>query len=293
MKKLVLILGFVFSLSFPVFAENAVLSQETEDSNAEPGYNNEEPIIHKPNYTEWPDYVLSAVKKFKETLKTDNPQLIAQNVVYPFSLGWGVPSVQNEQEFIEKYDIILPEYLRQYFIDTPMKHWGSGGNLGGVCLNYCPDAHLTDEGKIIWIKDSEELNKYREEYIAKEKQTIHPSLKNYNYNLYTMETKDWLIRIDDMEGLYEISTQIDIPNIYRFAAWKKGKTISDEPDIVIDQGHTEKDPEFRYSPEYYMFNNSEYHAIFTNDPIGPMDHIPYYIEIYKNFCSETPIMIMK
>ena len=108
-----------------------------------------------------------------------------------------------------------------------------------------------------------------------------------------METKDWLIRIDDMEGLYEVSTQIDIPNIYRFTAWKKGKTISDKPDIVIDQGHTEKDPEFRYSPEYYVFNNSEYHAIFTNEPIGPMDHIPYYIEIYKNFCSETPIMIMK
>ena len=274
MKKFVLSLGFVMALNTNVCAENIKDEQY-------------------PHYAERSDEILATAQKFKDLLKTNNPQLIAQNVVYPFSLGWGVPSIHNEQEFIEKYDIILPEYLRQYFIDSPTEQWGSGQNLGGICLNDCPDAHLTDDGKIIWIKDSEELNKYRKEYIAKEKQIIHPSLKNYNYNLYTIETKDWLIRIDDMKGLYEVSTQIDIPNIYRFTAWKKGKTISDKPDIVIDQGHTEKDPEFRYSPEYYVFNNSEYHAIFTNDPIGPMDHIPYYIEIYKNFCSETPIMIMK
>ena len=274
MKKLVLILGLFVTLNTNVWAE------EIKDE-------------LYPHYAEQSDKIIPTVQKFKDLLKTDNPQLIAQNVVYPFSLGWGVPSVQNEQEFIEKYDIILPQYLRQYFIDSPIKNWGSGENLGGICLNDCPDAHLTDDGEMLSVKDSEELKRYREEYIAKEKQIIHPSLKNYNYNLYTMETKDWLIRIDDMEGLYEVSTQIDIPNTYRFAAWKKGKTISDEPDIVIDQGHTEKDPEFRYSPEYYVFNNSEYHVIFTNDPIGPMDHIPYYIEIYKNFCSETPIMIMK
>ena len=273
MKKFVLIISICL-WSFWAVAEDKPVSEAYDD-------------------VEYYEHIKQSVKKFKDLLKTNNPQLIAQNVVYPYSLGRGVLSVQNEQEFVEKYDIILPEYLREYLINSPMDDWGSGGNLGGVCLNYCPDAHLTDDGKIIWIKDSEELEQYREEYIAKEKQTIHPSLRNYNYNLYTMETKDWLIRIDDMEGLYEVSTQIDIPNIYRFAAWKKGKTISDEPDIVIDQGHTEKDPEFRYSPEYYMFNNSKYHAIFTNDPIGPMDHIPYYIEIYKNFCSETPIMIMK
>ena len=274
MRKFVLILGFVMALNTNVCAEDIKDEQY-------------------PNYVEQSDEILATAQKFKDMLKTNNPQLIAQNVVYPFSLGWGVPSIHNEQEFIEKYDIILPGYLRQYFIDSAAEQWGSGQNLGGICLNDCPDAHLTDDGKIIWIKDSEELKQYRTKYIEKEKQTIHPSLKNYNYNLYTMETKDWLIRIDDMKGLYEVSTQIDIPNIYRFTAWEKGKTISDKPDIVIDQGHTEKDPEFRYSPEYYVFNNSEYHAIFTNDPIGPMDHIPYYIEIYKNFCSETPIMIMK
>jgi len=273
MKKFVLILGLCL-WSYSATAENKSVSGIYDD-------------------TEYYEHIKESVKKFKDILKSNNPELIAQNVVYPYSLGWGVPSIHNEKEFIEKYDIILPEYLREYLIDSPDNQWDSGQNLGGICLNYCPDAHLTYDGEILSVKDTEELKKYRKEYIENEKQIIHPSLKEYNYNLYTMETKDWLIRIDDMKGLYEIYTQIDIPNIYRFTAWKKGKTISDEPDIVIDRGHTEQDPEFRYSPEYYIFNNSDYHAIFTNDPVGPKEHMPYYIEIYKNFCSETPNMIIK
>ena len=138
MKKLVLILGLCL-WSFAAVAEKITI---TEISDAK-----------------YSEHIGESVKKFKDLLKTNNPQLIAKNVVYPFSLGWGVPSVQNEQEFIEKYDIILPEYLRKYLIYTPMDDWGSGENLGGICLNYCPDAHLTDDGKIIWIKHMNILKK--------------------------------------------------------------------------------------------------------------------------------------
>ena len=265
MKKLVLILGLCL-WSLAAVAEKIAIT-ETSD-------------------VEYYEHIKKSVKKFKDLIKTNNPQLIAQNVVYPYSLGRGVPSVHNEQEFVEKYDIILPEYLREYLLNSPMDDWGSGENLGGICLNDCPDAHLTDDGEMLSVKDSEELKRYREEYIAKEKQTIHPSLKNYNYNLYTMETKDWLIRIDDMEGLYEVSTQIDIPNIYRFAAWKKGKTISDEPDIIIDQGHTEKDPE-GYE---YTFASSEYYCTFTDESKTPrpIDAQDYYLHLYKSVIHEEP-----
>ena len=84
MKKLVLILGLFVTLNTNVWAE------EIKDE-------------LYPHYVERSDEIISTVQKFKDLLKTDNPQLIAQNVVYPFSLGWGVPSVQNEQEFIERY----------------------------------------------------------------------------------------------------------------------------------------------------------------------------------------------
>ena len=271
MKKFIVILGYVYLLSYTVFANNI----------------NTEQLIE--NYTIKTDKILSTVQKFKDILKTNNPQLIAQNVEYPFSLGQGLPSVQNEQEFVEKYNIILPEYLRKYFIDAPMEQWGSGENLGGICLNDCPDAHLNDDGKIIWIKDSEELKQYRKDYIEKEKQIIHPSLKNYNYNIYTLETKDWLIRIDDMEGLYkQVIIDKDYKEIYRFAAWRIGKTISDKPDIVINHG-TKNEP-FRWEGHKYTFISSEYYCIFTDDTQHPrpIDAKDYYLYLYKNIIHEEP-----
>lgn len=268
MKKLVLILG-VCLWSFAVVAEKITIT-ETSDA-------------------EYFEHIKKSVKKFKDLLKTNNPQLIAQNVVYPYSLGWGVPSVQNEQEFVAKYNIILPEHLREYLINSPMDDWGSGENLGGICLNDCPDAHLTYDGEMLSVKDSEELKRYREEYIAKEKQTIHPSLKNYNYNLYTMETKDWLIRIDDMEGLYEqVIPDEDNKDNYRFVAWKKGKTISDEPDIVIEHG-TKNDP-FRWEGHEYTFTSSEYYCTFTDESKTPkpIDAQDYYLHLYKSVIHEEP-----
>lgn len=270
MKKFILILGTFCLWSCLAMAGDNPASKSYDDA-------------------EYYEHIKQSVKKFKDILKTNNPQLIAQNVVYPFSLGGGVPSVHTEQEFIEKYDLILPEYLRQYLIDSPDEQWGSGQNPGGICLNYCPDAHLTYDGKIIWIKDSEELEQYREEYIAKEKQIIHPSLKEYNFNIYTMETEDWLIRIDDMEGVYkQVIFDENYNEIYRFAAWKKGKTISDEPDIVIDHGV--KNEPSRYEGNEYTFASSEYYCTFTDDTRRPrpMDAPDYYLHLYKNVIHEEP-----
>ena len=251
--------------------------------------NNSSSEVYKYDDTEYYEHIKESVNKFKDILKTNNPELIAKNVVYPYSLGWGIPSVHSEQEFIEKYDIILPENLRQYLINSPDDKWGSGQNLGGICLNYCPDAHLTYDGEMISVKDSAELKKYREEYIAKEKQIIHPSLKEYNYNLYTMETENWLIRIDDMKGLYkQVIVDKNYNKNYRFTAWKKGKTISDEPDIVIGHG-TKNDPS-RYEGDEYTFASSEYYCTFTDDTQRPrpMDAQNYYLHLYKNIINAEP-----
>ena len=78
MRKFVLILGFVMALNANACAEDIKDEQY-------------------PHYVEQSDEILATAQKFKDMLKTDNPQLIAQNVVYPFSLGWGVPSIHNEQ----------------------------------------------------------------------------------------------------------------------------------------------------------------------------------------------------
>ena len=259
MKKLVFLLIFLFS-----FAAKA-----------------EEQFV-EPN-------ISAVIQRFKNILKTNNPQLIAKHIIYPYSMGHGVPEIKNEQEFIEKYNIILPQNLRMYLIDTPLENWSFGGNLGGICLNYCPDAHLTDDGQIMGLKKSKELHQYREEYIAAEKQIIHPSLKSYNYNLYTMETQNWLIRIDDMKGLYkQIIVDENYNENYRFAAWKKGKNISDKPDIIIDHGI--KNAPSRWEGHEYTFIASEYYAVFTDNSESPRptDFPKYTLHLYKSILNTEP-----
>ncbi len=289
MKKLIVILGMIALWSFQTRAE-MMPPQEPEDIHITDWLNEDgEPILDEPYFTEWSADVLFAVQKFKYLLKTGSAQLIAQNVVYPYKMGRGVPSIKNEQEFIEKYDIILPKYLRKYLIESPMEHWNYNAYKGNICLYWCFNGEITPNGKIVSLKTIKKLREYRKDYIEKEKQTIHPSLKNYNYNLYTMETKEWLIRIDDMNGVYKPTNIDDNPKEnYRFAAWKKGKTISDEPDIVIDRGIKSDSPDRDINK--YLFVSDEYYCIFEdNTENSRQNDTPVHsLHLYKNLIFEKP-----
>ncbi len=289
MKKLIVILGLIALWSFQTRAE-MMPPQEPEDIHITDWLNEDgEPILDEPYFTEWSADVLFAVQKFKDLLKTGSPQLIAQNVVYPYKLGRGVPSVKNEQEFIEKFNMILPKQLRKYLIESPMEHWNYNAYKDNICLYWCFNGEITMNGKIVSLKTIKKLREYRKEFIEKEKQTIHPSVKNYNYNLYTMETKEWLIRIDDMNGVYKPANIDDNPREnYRLTAWRKGKTISDEPDIVIDRGI--KGHSADRDVNRYIFVSDEYYGIFEHDTrkLRPQNAPAYSLHFYRNFMFEEP-----
>ena len=288
MKKFSLIFGMVFLGCAAAHAQDAYFSWLDQSHMTE--WLDEEgfPLIEEPDFVEWSTDVLNAVDKFKKVLATKNPQLIAQNVVYPYEIGRGVPSIKNEQEFAEKYEIILPKYLRQYLTDSPMKYWGYNFPDDTVCLYWCHNAKITPDGKIIHLKTTKKLKQYCDEQIAAEKQIIHPSLKNYNYNVHTMETKDWLIRIDDMTGMYEPPVDENPTKYYRFAAWKQGKTISDEPDIVIERGL--KSGRSRWENQKFTFSSPEYYCTLTEKSkrLRPTDTPEYSLHLYKSMISDEP-----
>ena len=66
MKKLALLLGLCL-WSFAAVAEKMTIAEISD--------------------AEYSEHIKESVKKFKAILKTNNPQLIAQNVVYPFIIG--------------------------------------------------------------------------------------------------------------------------------------------------------------------------------------------------------------
>ena len=66
----------------------------------------------------------------------------------------------------------------------------------------------------------------------------------------------------------------------RLALWKNGKTISDEPDIVFNQGYLWL-PEEKNADYIYDFTNEKYFCRFISHTIGPIDQPKYYITLYK------------
>lgn len=64
--------------------------------------------------------------------------------------------------------------------------------------------------------------------IAGDKEKIHSSLKAFRLPTYKIKTKNYLIRIDELEN-----------EKYRYASWKVGDNQSSKPEIVIQNGTIE------------------------------------------------------
>ena len=105
MKKLFLILGLFLSLCTNAWAQDDA---------------------------EYYQHIKKSVKKFQDLIKTNNPQLIAQNVVYPFIIGENCPPLQNEEEFIQNYNIILSSELLSEIISSNKKLWHLDKNKDGI-----------------------------------------------------------------------------------------------------------------------------------------------------------------
>ena len=81
---------------------------------------------------------------------------------------------------------------------------------------------------------------------------LYPSLKNYQSYVCQVEFAKWIIRVDQM------------PNgAYRYASWKRPKTTSDAPDMILNRG-TQNIIQNTYDCTYkYVFRNNEYSYILS------------------------------
>ena len=80
------------------------------------------------------------VTNFINTIKEDNPEKIADLFTYPI-IRWSlVPNINNKQEFLEKYDMLFDEKLKQRIINPNnwkiMKSGQAMMNNGEIWLDY-------------------------------------------------------------------------------------------------------------------------------------------------------------
>jgi hypothetical protein len=185
------------------------------------------------------------VAHFIHLVKDKNKEEIAAMVSYPFRRSYPLPNVKNEQEFIDRYDEIFDEELTTTITKSdPRLGWSAMG-WRGIMLNN-GEIWLGYDGTLAAINyESEVEQRKKSELIAADKESIHESVRIFHKPIHILDTKKLRIRIDDMGD-----------GDYRYAAWPINKSMSEQPDVVIERG--DWTPDGSGGNHYYTFKNEGY-----------------------------------
>ena len=212
------------------------------------------------------------VKKFVDAIKTDDPKIIADYVVFPFERPNPLPDIMDKDDFIKKYSTLFDAEFKDAIVTSRLEDWVKMG-WKGIML-YRGLLWLDTDGKLIAVNVvSDKDNEYIKEWYKKDKENIYKALKKYDENICVFETDTKLGRID------EIKKDDGDPKYYRLALWNKNGKMSEKPEIILSGG------EAKY---FGSANNTEYHFksdkyiyIFFVNYVGPRDMPPFEFEIYE------------
>lgn len=199
------------------------------------------------------------VNDFKRILKTRDKVKLSELIRYPLNREYPVPDIKNNKDFIDRYDQIFDEVFINKILDSSTeKDWQFMGWRG---INFTEGLVLMDENG--YIKDINYSTKkeeiYKQALLNEYKNILPKSLQNFESPILSMETKQFLVKIDKMKD-----------DSYRCCLWILGEDMSKNPDIIVENGiityegnggdhfYTFKDNKCEYNIYvYYLRNNQD------------------------------------
>ena len=161
-------------------------------------------------------------------------------------------SIKNKKVFLARFNAIFDKTLvKQITTSNIEKDWIVMGWRGIMLLDGV--IWLNESGNLIAVNyQSQQEKKYRETLIQNDKKNIHASIRDYKSPEFIGHTKDYLVRIDQMEG-----------NTYRYVSWKKGEKMSMLPDLILLKGQLSI--EGSIGNQIFEFINGEYKYLIQDD----------------------------
>ncbi|AZB30719.1 hypothetical protein [Chryseobacterium balustinum] len=191
-----------------------------------------------------------------DLFKQKNIEDISQNVNYPLRREYPIPEIKNREQFKQRFTEVFDEVLINNIANSKLKQWSEMG-WRGIMLDNGTIWIDSDEGKIIAVNyQSDFEKKLKENLINKEKENVHVSLKTFESPTYKIKTKNYLIRIDELEN-----------KKYRYASWKISKKESSKPDLILNNGELD-----------FQGSGGNHVIIFTNGN--------YIYKVYRNIIGE-------
>ncbi|MGB1247245.1 MAG: hypothetical protein ACPG4Z_00060 [Chitinophagales bacterium] len=206
---------------------------------------------------------------FVERVKYDSIEELARHVSYPLKRQYPIPEINNEQEFIDKYDILFDDSLSQIIINSDITEDWSEVGWRGIMLELGL-LWIDDMGNLIAINYQTEIEvKERDSLILADKNSLHESIQNHVTPILVWETENYRIRIDEMED-----------GTYRYASWKKDAAIDAVPDLVIENG--EHKFEGSGGNQTYKFRNGAFFYECYINKLGEAESPKGTLRVYRN-----------
>ena len=219
---------------------------------------------------------VAKVQNVIEAFKSRNTASIAKMVSYPLIGKSNRAAINNEHEFVSRFDEVFDEnLLKSIMTSDARKDWNAVGWRGIMLFD--GDVWLDHNGHILSVKQAStyvnndtNINKQqvfnKHQVIARGRSVLHRSVSNYAKPILEWKTNRYHVRVDDVGN-----------GRLRYAAWPVNSSTAVKPDIVLSNGRLEVDSAGRN--HRYVFNNGNfsYHLnVNVND-----DQSSSLLEVFK------------
>jgi hypothetical protein len=193
----------------------------------------------------------AVISAFKSRDKTK----IAAVIAYPFMLPKPLQSIINEQDMLNRFDLVFDEAIIDKIANSSLKDWETVGWRGVMLDN--GQVWGTEDGLLKYVaKKTDAKKRALIDAYKLEQSRLHPSLAQYRRPILSWNSARFNVRIDDMGDAG-----------YRYAVWPGHKFQDDEPDMVLYNGSVVYDGSANLAS--YTFNNGKYEYHVFEFPESP------------------------
>jgi len=185
------------------------------------------------------------ILNFKHLIKQGDLEKLSKKVIYPLNRPSPIPPIVDAKDFINRFDVVFDENLIKTIVNSSVDRDWSAVGWRGMMLNG-GEVWLDYEGNLIALNYLSALESAHQKNILKRKKnTLHPSVSQFDDAILSGNTKKFRIRVDYIDKIG-----------YRYASWSIEKSTSDEPDIVLYSKDVQVEGTARNT--YYNFYNKGY-----------------------------------
>lgn len=208
------------------------------------------------------------VQQFIQHFKNNDVNAIVQLVDYPLKREAPLPAIKNAQEMKQRYTQVFDAKLSHSIATSKISDWDQYGWRGISLSNETTqnDVWLRDNDnestgtnlKIIAVNHSSAAEeKWRQQLLQQQQNTLHSSLQQFQEPIYLFKTKNHLVRVDQLNT-----------DTYRYASWKNNQNQAAKPDLILKS--TDFEVEGTARNEIVRFKSG-----------------PYTYEVYRNRMGES------